>query len=130
MPPDRQLVLDEQLPKSLVRELIGRGYGATSVEDLGWKGVSDEELIRRVSELRPMAILVTHDKNMVTQHRTALLDRGVTLAVVDPPLPQGAAMNDGQLCRDVVHRHAHAIISQEEGSWFRYTQQMKRRIDS
>lgn len=62
MPLDQlQIVLDENLPWSIARELKDRGYAATSNYGLNASGLKDPEWLEIVGNLSPPSVLVTYD---------------------------------------------------------------------
>lgn len=128
MPPDEfQIVLDENLPWSIASELRGRGYAATSNYALNASGTKDPEWLQIVGNLTPRSILVTFDNAMPIEHGARLRSLGITLAVIAArSRPAGRTLE--QYWREVIHRHAHLIASQEAGSWCRYRQNGRRKI--
>jgi hypothetical protein len=127
-PDDLQIVLDENLPWSIAVELKSRGYTATSNYALNASGVKDPEWLEIVAHLSPPAVLVTFDNAMPVEHEAWLRSLGVTLAVIAsdkrPP-----ALTPEQYWRDVIHRNCHRIATQQRGSWWRYRQATRRRLD-
>lgn len=128
MPPDGlQIVLDENLPWSIARELAARGYNATSNYALNAAGTEDPEWLQIVANLTPASVLVTFDNAMPLEHAERLRSLAVTLAVVAAgDRPAGRTLE--QYWREVIHRHAHRIASQPAGSWWRYREAGRRRI--
>jgi len=128
LPPELQIVLDENLPWSVAAELKTRGYVATSNYALNANGLKDPEWLEIVANLpSPSAVLVTFDNEMPVAHGPWLSSLGVTLAIIDsrnrPPnltLPQ--------YWHDVIHRYAHRIVFQDPGSWWKYRREMRRRL--
>ena len=64
-----RLLLDEQLPRGLARELIG--HDVSTVQGEGWAGVSNGELLRR-AEVRGFDALITADQSLPFQQNLAL----------------------------------------------------------
>jgi hypothetical protein len=130
LPPDElQVVLDENLPWSIATELKARGYRATSNYALNATGTKDPEWLQIVANLSPPAVLVTFDNAMPLEHGDRLHSLGLTLAVIAAGRrPAGRTLE--QYWREVIHRHAHLIATQDVGSWSRYRQGGRRRIGS
>jgi len=129
LPPDQllQIVLDENLPWSIAAELKARGYAATSNYALNASGLKDPEWLEIVANLSPLSVLVTFDNAMPVEHEAWLRSLGVTLAIVDSKSHPGDRTPE-QSWREVIHRHAHLIASQESGSWWKYRQNTRRRL--
>jgi hypothetical protein len=128
-PDDFQFVLDENLPWSIATELRARGYASTSNYALNASGTRDPEWLQIVGNLSPRAVLVTFDNAMPIEHGERLCSLGITLAVIAAGnRPVGRTLE--QYWREVIHRHAHLIASQEAGSWWRYRQGARRRINA
>ena len=64
-----RLLLDEQLPRDLARELIG--HEVRTVQDEGWAGLNNGELLRR-AEARGFDVLLTADHSLPFQHNLTL----------------------------------------------------------
>ena len=75
-----KLIVDEDLPRGLVAQLQKSGHQAVHVEDLGWKGVRNSELLSRVSG--NYDVLMTGDTNMRHQQNLARYD--VAIVVLQP----------------------------------------------
>lgn len=143
----RLLVIDASLNKRLGTELRYRGFAARSLSQLGeHKGDSVAELLDPAlipflaQHFRDLEwVLVTADDNMPAEHGPVLQTHAATVATIDPyDDDKLAALRDesptvgdedeiGQLPeledmyqRDTVHRWAHRISRQENGSIRRY----------
>ncbi len=77
-----RLVLDEDLPRDLVPHFEAGGHHVVHVEDLGWKGIRNSELLRRISG--DYEVLITGDTNM--RHQQKLSDHNVAVIVLHPRL--------------------------------------------
>lgn len=44
-----KLVLDEDIPRQLARRFEEAGHTAVHLEQLGWKGIKNGDLLRRIS---------------------------------------------------------------------------------
>ena len=65
-PERRRVLLDENLHRKLVLELPE--FDATTVEAVGWKGVLNGELLRRIEEAG-FDVFLTGDRNLEYQQR-------------------------------------------------------------
>jgi hypothetical protein len=63
-----RILLDEQLPRRLARELTG--HDVLTVQEQGWAGVANGELLRRAAE-GAFEAFVTADQNLEHQQRLA-----------------------------------------------------------
>ena len=63
-----RVLLDEQLPRQLVRELTG--HEVRTVQQQGWAGMQNGELLRRATEAG-FDIFVTGDQNLEYQQNLA-----------------------------------------------------------
>jgi uncharacterized protein DUF5615 len=70
-----RVLLDENLPVGLVHHLVG--HDATTVSALGWAGVTNGELLRRVSG--HFDAFLTMDRNLARQQALSSLSFGVVL---------------------------------------------------
>jgi hypothetical protein len=64
----RRIILDENVPWQLLRELPG--HDATTAAREGWKGVANGELLRRI-ERGGFEVFITADRNLEHQQRIA-----------------------------------------------------------
>jgi predicted nuclease of predicted toxin-antitoxin system len=65
-----RILLDECIPRKLARELTG--HEAATIASMGWRGVKNGELLRRIAEAGFDAML-TVDKNLQFQQRVSEL---------------------------------------------------------
>jgi predicted nuclease of predicted toxin-antitoxin system len=70
-----RVLLDEQLPRHLARELTG--HQVRTVQQEGWAGLKNGELLRRAAE--KFDVLVTADQNLQFQQNLAGARLGVVL---------------------------------------------------
>lgn len=77
-----RLILDEDLPRLLVAHFATDGHEVVHVEELGWKGIRNSELLRRISG--DYDVLITGDTNMRHQQQLARFD--VAVIVLHPRL--------------------------------------------
>ena len=75
-----RVLLDEQLPRGLARELIG--HDVSTVQREGWAGVNNGELLRR-AEVRGFDALLTADQSLSFQQNLALL--GLAVIILKAP---------------------------------------------
>ncbi|GAP97764.1 DUF5615 family PIN-like protein [Leptolyngbya sp. NIES-2104] len=76
-----QVLLDENLlSKKLKRPLIEAGYSVSNVDDMGWRGFKDREILN-LAEAHPFDIFITADKNLVYQQN--LVQRSLRLVILD-----------------------------------------------
>lgn len=63
-----RVLLDEQLPRRLARELTG--HEVRTVQQQGWAGLKNGELLRRPAEAG-YEVFITADQNLEFQHNLA-----------------------------------------------------------
>lgn len=62
-----QILLDENLlSKKLKKPLVDAGHLVQNVEDMGWRGIKDRELLA-LAKAHPFDIFITADKNLPYQ---------------------------------------------------------------
>lgn len=74
----KRVLLDENLPKRLVREL---GHQASTVHEQGWAGVTNGDLLKRAAA--SFDVILTADQNL--QYQQNLKSAGVGVIVVVAP---------------------------------------------
>jgi predicted nuclease of predicted toxin-antitoxin system len=111
-----RILLDEQLPRRLARELAG--HDVRTVQQEGWAGVKNGELVRRAAEAG-FEIFLTADQNLQFQQNLKHAGLGVVVLTARsnrlqdllPLLPQtlGAIRQTrpGQLTRIAAPRSDH-----------------------
>jgi predicted nuclease of predicted toxin-antitoxin system len=67
-----KLILDEDLPHELISAFRDAGHEVVHVEDLGWKGIKNGDLLGRISGTYD--VLVTSDSNMPHQQNLGRFD--------------------------------------------------------
>lgn len=97
-----RILLDEQLPRRLARELPG--HDVHTVQQLGWAGVRNGELLRRAA-VRLFDVFVTADRGLEFQQNLArsrlcvviLVARSNSLKALAPLVPalRQAVLNPG-----------------------------------
>lgn len=76
-----QVLLDENLlSKKLKRPLVEAGYSVSNVNDMGWRGFKDSEILN-LAEAHPFDIFITADKNLI--HQQSWVQRSLRLVVLD-----------------------------------------------
>lgn len=73
-----RVLLDEQLPRHLARELTG--HSVATVQQQGWAGVKNGELLRRAAA-DGFGIFITADQNLQFQQNLAKSRLGVVVLV-------------------------------------------------
>ena len=71
-----RVLLDEQLPRGLARELIG--HDVSTVQREGWAGVKNGELLRR-ADVRGFDALLSADQSLPFQQNYALAHLSVII---------------------------------------------------
>ncbi|NCO77448.1 MAG: hypothetical protein GW795_10590 [Cyanobacteria bacterium] len=62
-----RILLDENLlSKKLKQPFLNKGYQVYNVNDMGWRGLKDREILER-AENQPFDIFITADKNLPYQ---------------------------------------------------------------
>ncbi|NJN04661.1 MAG: DUF5615 family PIN-like protein [Leptolyngbyaceae cyanobacterium RM1_1_2] len=68
------ILLDENLlSKKLKKPLFDAGYTVRNVEDMGWRGAEDRELLALANAF-PFDVFITADKNLPYQQNLQNLD--------------------------------------------------------
>jgi predicted nuclease of predicted toxin-antitoxin system len=70
-----RILIDEDLPVALAPHVREGGHEVVHIEDLGWKGVKNSDLLRRASGVYD--VLLTGDTNMPNQQNLAQFDVAV-----------------------------------------------------
>ena len=115
----RLLVIDASTNKRIATELKSRGRAARSTTEMGLRCALDPELLSALRELDDGWVLVAADDHMPEDHSDVVYDLRPTIAIIDPVVPADYDSDD-EYERDVVHKWAHRIQLQEEGTIFRY----------
>jgi hypothetical protein len=118
LPPDRLLVIDESLDKRRAHQLEQRGRRAMSAERLGLLRMLDPEVLRALRALDDTWVLVTADDDMPGEHGPLIASLGSTIATVDGR--RYAGWGREQWKKEIVHRWAHTIQEQGDGTIVRY----------
>ena len=66
-----RILLDECLPKDLVRELPG--HDVTTVPQAGWASISNGKLLRLIADSGKFDLFLTVDKRLPQQNETSAL---------------------------------------------------------
>jgi predicted nuclease of predicted toxin-antitoxin system len=76
-----QVLLDENLlSKKLKRPLIEAGYSVSNVDDMGWRGFKDREILN-LAQAHPFDVFITADKNLI--HQQSLTQRSLRIVVLN-----------------------------------------------
>ncbi len=73
-----RVLLDEQLPRRLARELIG--HAVRTVQQEGWAGVTNGELLRKAAD-SGFEVFLTGDQNLTFQQNLSKARLGVVVLV-------------------------------------------------
>jgi predicted nuclease of predicted toxin-antitoxin system len=74
-----RVLLDEQLPRRLARELTG--HDVRTVQQVGWSGLKNGELLRRAAD-EGFEVFLTADQNLQFQQNLSRARLGVVVLVV------------------------------------------------
>ncbi len=118
-PPQRTLVLDENLNPRLATELKRRGRDATRVQELGLRGSADPDLLDKLDAQLDDWILITADDRLPDAHAEAMKRVSATVATISPDREEGWSLEAWR--REIVHRWAHLMHEQEAGTVRRYS---------
>ena len=119
MLPPPELVIDECLDKRLATELEYRGRLARSVSGLGLRGLDDPTLLQELAKLGHPYVIVTADTAMPLDWLSEIEATAATVAVTDSR--RSEEFLESQWYHDVVHRWAHAMRDQPQGTVHRHT---------
>jgi hypothetical protein len=117
--PPPELVIDECLDKRLATELTNRGRMARAVSALELRGLDDPDLFTELAKLGHPYVIVTADVSMPIDWGTEISAAGITVAVIDSR--RSDKFLESEWYRDVVHRWAHVMRDQPQGSVHRYS---------
>lgn len=115
----RLLVIDASTNKRIATELKARGRAARSTTEMGLRSALDPDLLKALRKLDDGWVLVAADDHMPEDHSDVVTALRPTMAIIDPVVPT-EYVSDDEYERDVVHKWAHRIQLQEEGTIFRY----------
>jgi predicted nuclease of predicted toxin-antitoxin system len=101
------VLLDECLPQRLGRELTG--HEVRTVQQVGWAGVSNGELLRRAAA--DFDVFVTVDRNLTFQQSLSNLEVAVVVLV--------AVSNDIDALRPLMPRVMQALVTLRKGEVIR-----------
>jgi len=125
----RRLVLDEDINWKLAKELRCRGLRkSSSNKELELLGKKDGALIKALAEEHEPCVLVAWDNKMHLSHAQTLDHFGLTLAVVDKHAKRGE-LTEEEYYREVIHRWAHRMVFQGEGTVMKYSRARASRIE-
>jgi hypothetical protein len=126
MGPSRKLFIDESLSKRLAALLKHRGRAALSSSELGFHGLLDAPLLRKVYEGGEDIVFVTADDSLPAEHAEVLGEVGATVATVAPfekgkwPVGPCSLADEEAWKREIVSRWAHAMQEQPRRTHKRY----------
>lgn len=117
---DRLLVIDASLNKRIATELKTRGRAAIACSELQVADLLDPDLLRHLATVYEPAqfVFVSGDDALPFEHAAIVAELGLTVAIVNQSIPDD--IEEDAYERDVVHRWAHVMAHQSEGSIRRY----------
>ena len=75
------ILLDENLlSRKLKQSFLSRGYEVYNVDDMGWRGFKDSEILR-LAENHPFGAFITADKNL--RYQQNLVGKSLRIVVLD-----------------------------------------------
>lgn len=112
----------------LTLELRQRGFpDATSNRQEGLLGLKDGQVIKRLATDYEPCVLVAWDNKLPESHGQTLRHFGLTVAVIDKregrdglTPAQRLGLTEEEYYRTVVHRQAHRMAKQEQGTIYAY----------
>ena len=118
------LVIDASLNKRIATELKRRGRDAIALSELELRHAKDPELLHALAEhfSDRLWVLVTADDNLPAAHGDVVAEVSATIATVDPKRSVIYAEDEDAWGREVVHRWAHVMERQPQGSIRRYSE--------
>lgn len=123
---DRTLVIDENLDKRIATDLRSRGRRAVAHSEISTTGLLDEAVLELLAALAYPWVLVTADDKLPFEHAEAVVRLGATIATIDGEWEAHCSrheldLNQDQFQKDSIHRWAHSMASQEQGTVRRLT---------
>ena len=77
-----KLLADENIPRRLVRLLVKHGVNVVRLQDLGLRGINDQELVERANNLE--RALLTRDSDFTMHHILLKIRNGVIYIAFQP----------------------------------------------
>jgi len=75
------ILLDENLlSRKLKQPFLAKGYDVCNVDDMGWRGFKDSEILR-LAENHPFDAFITADKNL--RYQQNLVGKSLRIVVLD-----------------------------------------------
>lgn len=129
-PGGRNLIVDASLnAPRIASELRRRGRLAKSANELSLHRAKDHELLESICKSFEDPVLITADDKMPLAHRSLVKSLECTIATIEPwsrhpglvvsPFPEEISDQEAYE-REIVHRWAHSMHSQERGTVRRY----------
>lgn len=103
-----------------MRALKARGRNVHTCHDEGWKGLDDDELLPKVEERFPGAVLITGDRSMPDEWPWLLAKHHITLAIIDKAARPTDLWEPSTWPVEVVLRWVHLMEAQAKNSIFIY----------
>ena len=122
----RTIIIDESCSTRLATELKRRGWAAETYKYVGTKRLEDPDVLTKLSGLAYPWVLVTSDDAMPFEHASRIASLRSTIATIDGEWEKcckrhSLALAEEEFRRETVHRWAHVIAEQSEGSVRRYS---------
>jgi hypothetical protein len=99
-----RVLLDEQLPRHLVREIAG--HDVSTVQQRGWAGLKNGELLRVAADAH-FDVLVTADRNLQFQQNLSQSRLGISFSSLQV-MPLRISVRSCQICSPLFRRAAPA----------------------
>lgn len=119
----RLLFIDACINPRVGTELRKRGRRSDAAKTRGWKDLDDDVLLplaaKHYADEGVEWTLVTGDDMMPFDWPDLIVGLGITVATIDPRIPPN--VEDDEWHRDTVHRWAHQMSAQPQGSIHRYS---------
>ena len=121
MPTPKLLIVDVNLAKRLCTELGYRGRPARWAGSIVDRNLLDPEMLASLAAAldQPWA-LITYDDAMPNEHGDVISRLAVTVATIRPWNDVDTGLEQEEYKREVVHRWAHSMAEQAEGTVRRY----------
>jgi predicted nuclease of predicted toxin-antitoxin system len=75
------ILLDENLlNRKLKQPFLAKGYDVSNIDDLGWRGSKDREVLR-LAEDHPFNVFITADKNL--RYQQNLAEKNLRIVILD-----------------------------------------------
>lgn len=120
VPPEPDLIIDSSVSNRIATELKRRGRNAIALSELGLASELDPDLLIRIHQNHPTAVLVTYDDHMPLDHGELIQQLNLTIAVIDPQTPDEYENKPDKWHHETVQRWCHLMQDQPQGTVYRY----------